>query len=69
MKKTFYYHYERGLFWFRIFGYGLLFENFTKRKTVLFSDRNKLNKNAWYFGNYKIQILKRKELGVYGFTS
>lgn len=53
-------YYEKGLFWFRIFGYGLLFKNFNISKPMLFSARNRLHKNALYFKHYKIEVLTRK---------
>lgn len=51
--KTSGYYYERGLFWFRIFGYGLLFKDLSKSEYVLFSDR-------CYYRGYEIDYWIKK---------
>ncbi len=48
----------KGEFWFRVFGYGLLFKNFRK-SPPLFSERNYVGKRVCILGHICIKILKR----------
>ena len=50
------YYFEKGLFWFRIFGYGLHIKD-TKRHQLMFSERNGLTK-YWKVGVWIVRVLK-----------
>lgn len=49
--------YTDGLFWFRLFGYGLHFKNFYKH-TLLFSQRHGKDKSIRW-GHYLISFLNK----------
>jgi len=57
--KIFCYYKFTGIFWFRIFGYGLVIKDWRK-DYPLFSERNfaDLGKPILYIGYYIIRILK-----------
>jgi len=54
--NKFCYYSEKGFFWFRIFGYGLVFKNLKTHK-MLFSERYKYCK-CLKIGNLLIRVLK-----------
>ena len=54
--KAFSYYSTDGLWWFRIFGYGLHGKNFKKHK-LLFSERNGY-RTCIFLGNWIFRILK-----------
>ena len=49
------YYYEKGLFWFRIFGYGLHLKD-TNKHPMMFSERNRLTK-YWKVGSWIVRVL------------
>lgn len=57
MEDLFCYHASKGLFWFRIFGIGLSFEDSTI-KPKRFSEREGLNE-VWYIGKWRIEYLPK----------
>lgn len=54
--KIFYKHKSEGLFWFRIFGYGVSIKDL-KKNTLRFSERNGF-KNLLIINRYAYTILK-----------
>lgn len=49
-------HYEKGTFWVRVFGYGIHIKDITKHR-LLFSERNGYAKRI-QIGKYSIKLLK-----------
>jgi len=54
--RPFFYHYERGLFFFRLFGYGIHVKDISRFRQY-FSERNGY-KRRLMIGNYAVSILK-----------
>ncbi len=52
------YYYMKGMFWFRIFGYGFHCKD-TNIHPILFSERNGYTKH-WYFCKWSMKFLKRE---------
>lgn len=58
MRRFLTYHKSDGFFWFRIFGYGLIFKNLKKHR-LLFSERYKIRKSIT-IGNWHIKTVPYK---------
>jgi len=56
LKNIFYYYNKDGLFWFRLFGYGISIKDLNKQR-LYFSERYGYTKHL-IIGNYSVAILK-----------
>lgn len=56
MNRMFYLYKTDGLWWFRIFGYGISWQD-TRKRPLLFAKRNKYNKGGLNLGRWHFAIL------------
>lgn len=50
-----------GIWWFRVWGFGLHFQNMRRNDYVPFSERYGYRR-VWYLGRFKVKVLYRREV-------